>query len=175
MSTQITQVKWNTEKPKFEDVEGKTLVVRNDNFDHLKFFYSFDNIDYSVCTVGKFVAYAVLSDEQAVCEYKKVTLGDPEETFFMPQCEGGYLPLHFDQFSFCPHCGLPIHIVDELKPLPLMGIEPRFEHILVSPEYTASRLFVEHKDFYFRCEYRDTDREAIESWNSLVKKLTGEK
>ena len=79
-------------------------------------------------------------------------------------------------YPYCPKCGRQIKVTDELKPLPLMGIEPvvrdngdgRF--IVMYTAYDPVHTFVVMKKIDI---YGATGREAIESWNSLVGKLKG--
>jgi len=52
-----------------------------------------------------------------------------------------------------------------------MGIEP----VLVNPQPGVFWYEIVNDDMHLACVAQKTDREAIESWNSLVKKLTGEK
>ena len=163
-----TQVKWNNGYPTKEQAEGKLLLTewnpsRNPELLDLMNGISYSDIEWSKC-----YRWSILSDEQAVCEYdneKNTTSCGWNENTAM---------------TYCPNCGLPIHIVDELKPLPLMGIEV-FAHSGMADdwfcvEWRNTEIFnsVKHIMNEYRV-IRPTEREAIESWNSLVKKLAGEK
>ena len=166
----ITQVKWNTGKPRFEDVEGKIVIVEwghtaAKEMDSFKFFdvLSFERVNWK-----NVKSYAILSDEQQACCCCWIRLPDASgiEQYAVPDHQVSMLkPLG----NFCPHCGLPIHIVDELKPLPLMGIEPTLVQIDTFWYLTWSKT----GEFY---QFSGLDKNKIfESWNSFVGKLTSEK
>jgi len=170
-----TQVKWNTDKPKFEDVEGKSVVVKiNTAFPKktaLHFYSEVGRSDYlDFYNWDRFIAYAILSDEQEYCEYS-LTM----HKVYNPSCNPEMNIDGEKGYKFCPHCGNPIKIIDELKPLPLMGIEPEiFENAVADGIYYLFYHWQGEGAAIDSQGYK-TKRETIESWNSLVEKLTGEK
>jgi hypothetical protein len=174
----ITNVNWNTVKPKFEDVEGK-IVALEWNYGVLDIGKIITIKHYENITWSEVERYAILS-EGAVCEWTKVPDNGAghQETSCNHDFYGGEAGnCEVPHFTYCPFCANPIHIVDELKPLPLMGIEPILERS-ISGHYFYRWNGVNNPD-PFQWEYTtpvfNTEREAIESWNSLVGKLTGEK
>jgi hypothetical protein len=173
----ITHVKWNTDKPKFEDVEGKIVIVEwahiAKEMDSFKFYDigSFERVNWK-----NVKCCAVLSDEPVYCEWTRLPDSSGITHFFCGCNKSDVLQIG----KHCQFCGNPIYIVDELKPLPLMGIEPKVHTGMaddwVEIEWTATEgnSYFAHITEYYRI-IRPTKREAIESWNLLVKKLTGEK
>jgi hypothetical protein len=158
----ITQVKWNKGIPGFKEVENKTILVkRKDGV----VVYSEKIVDrIQIQPYDCIDSFAILSDEEQVCEWKKNILD-----VYQGGCTSMVIGYN-DWWKFCPHCGNPIHIVDELKPLPLMGIEPVI-NVTLGVYQCVWENFV-----YTISSLADTKKvHAIESWNSLVKKLTGEK
>ena len=157
----ITQVKWNTEMPKFEDVENKiTLVWWEDsqNIVHTDVLNNWSRDAFENNFKGM-VKFTILSDEPVYCEW--VNRGT-----YWQGCGGQWSLV----YKFCPHCGLPIKVIDELKPLPLMGIEP-----VINVTFGIYQCVWENNGDTI-ISLADTKKvHAIESWNLLVKKLTGEK
>ena len=167
MSTQITQVKWNTDKLKFEEMEGKRVIINNKHYGiYVRFILN--NDDYIAAFCEGFVGFSILSDEQQTCEWTKEPVIVTES--YRTSCDCYSMPYSTD-YKVCPVCTLPIHIVDELKPLPLMGIEPEKEK---TGDFTYYIIYLGSGSI-IRSVASTNDREAVESWNSLVKKLTGEK
>jgi hypothetical protein len=172
----ITHIRWNTDKPKFEDVKGKYIIVEYEDgaHSHLTFIETektYRDLIVNNPILSNFKKYSVVdfSDEPVYCEW--VNRGT-----YWQGCGGQWSLV----YKFCPHCGLPIKVIDELKPLQLMGIEPKVHTGMaddwVEIEWTATEgnSYFAHITEYYRI-IRPTKREAIESWNSLVGKLTGEK
>jgi hypothetical protein len=164
----ITHVKWNTEKPKFGDVEGKYVLIQWTSSvgvvhrETHEIVSKNDMIVFDDDPPGVvFNYYAVLSDEPAYCEW--INKGA-----YWQGCGGQWSLV----YKFCPHCGNPIKVIDELKPLQLMGIEPVIQN--ESGGFYAMWYKLETEEKFVLKTY-PTKREAIESWNLLVKKLTGEK
>jgi hypothetical protein len=167
----ITQVKWNEVKPKFEDVEGRYLVIKLGLSGVYQIPVVTRTIYDSILMQDKYSVYAILSDEPVYCEWL-----DSRNGLYEPSCTKGFRftgDAHLC-YPYCPKCGLPIKVIDELKPLPLMGIEPKIEYSegsdghLWTYQWRMNETIINSNSFYSK-------REAIESWNSLVKKLTGEK
>jgi len=184
----ITHIRWNTDKPKFEDVKGKYIIVEYEDgaHSHLTFIETektYRDLIVNNPILSNFKKYSVVdfSDEPAYCEWEKINEGE-HKNYFRSRCCKDYLGVRGAnriflpvqaQDPFCGHCGLPIKVIDELKPLPLMGIEPTFERCLVNTG--VARIYINSEKFCISTPVADSDREAIESWNSLVGKLTGEK
>jgi hypothetical protein len=158
--TQITQVKWNTDKPKFEDVEGKTVLIWRTTGQLIGMDMDKHRFDQNINN-EYFKAFTILSDETVYCEW--INKGA-----YWQGCGGQWSLV----YKFCPHCGNPIKVIDELKPLQLMGIEPVIQN--ESGGFYAMWYKLETEEKFVLKTY-PTKREAIESWNLLVKKLTGEK
>lgn len=166
--TEITQVKWEEKKPKLEDVDGKTLLIWRTTGEIIGMDMTGHRYDQFIAN-QYFKAYAILSDDQRACEWVSST---DDDGFEMLTDSHGYTWSNIEPVGapYCRHCGLPIHIVDELKPLPLMGIEPEIMKSGVkkwSACYTSDTMYFEI--------YGVNECDAIESWNSLVKQLAGEK
>jgi hypothetical protein len=154
----ITQVKWNDREPSFEEVKGKLMlfswnkekipgVIRVETKTY------FDEYDWSG------VSFSILSDEPVYCEWTKDEFGVPVSPHVNDVTE----------YKFCYDCGLPVKVIDELKPLPLMGIEP----VIVVTLGVYQCVWENNNNTII--SLADTSKvRAIESWNSLVKKLTGE-
>ena len=165
--TQITQVKWNTDKPKFEDVWKKSVVVclRSGSLPQIFFILgqrSYDEL-FNGTGYSRVEKYAILSEEPVYCEWTETVnfLID-----YKTSC--GVHTEH--KTKYCPFCGLPIKVIDELKPLPLMGIEP-----VINVTLGVYQCVWENNGDTI-ISIADTKKvHAIESWNLLVKKLTGEK
>ena len=161
-----TYVTFSKQKPKFKNVKGKYgFVIDKDDLLHSG-VQEIDNVFYSLWIEDNevFGLIGILSDEQSVCEWEKNILD---------QYQGGCTSLvveYSDWWKFCPFCGRLIKVVDELKPLPLMGIEQELRG-------TTGKYWCEINidDATVSSKSEKTKREAIESWNSLVGKLTGEK
>lgn len=167
----------------YEDVEGKYIIVEYEDgaHSHLTFIETektYRDLIVNNPILSNFKKYSVVdfSDEPVYCEWEK--LPDNGNGHYESTCNhdfyGGTGNTEVLNFSFCPHCSLPIKVIDELKPLPLMGIEPKLERHLVNDSLTSHRFYIHTKDVYIYPRWEDTEREAIESWNSLVKKLTGQ-
>jgi hypothetical protein len=161
----ITQVKWNTDKPFQNDVEGKLLLAKwyPDERIGIKDFRSGSGLYWKDIDWSRLSGYSVLSDEPVYCEWV-------DKGTYWQGCGGQWSLV----YKFCPHCGLPIKVIDELKPLQLMGIEPE----IVCQEGSDGHLWKYQwrlNETYITSDAFFSKREAIESWNSLVKKLTGEK
>ena len=156
----ITHVKWNTDKPKFEDVEGKTVLIWRTTGQLIGMDMDKHRFDQNINN-EYFKAFTILSDETVYCEW--INKGA-----YWQGCGGQWSLV----YKFCPHCGNPIKVIDELKPLQLMGIEPVIQN--ESGGFYAMWYKLETEEKFVLKTY-PTKREAIESWNSLVKKLTGEK
>jgi hypothetical protein len=178
----ITYVKWNTEKPKFEEVKDKWIFMEWETKQtglQTDLLVSYTAKDHESNFEGM-IRYAVLSDEQPVCEWERIAEGE-HKNYFRSQCQrdlqelgGGnriWLPVQAQE-PFCGHCGRLIHIVDELKPLPLMGIEPVLIHSSIDNRYWYE---ISYNGFDITSQAKESNREAIESWNYLKKRLTGEK
>ena len=167
-----TYVKWNTEKPKFEEVEGKRVLVRHRfvGVGHeIEFIDGVNRALFETWFDDELIAYAILSDEQPTCEWERI------ETEGICKSHTGRVDLgYFNLWKVCPECTRPIHIVEEVKPLPLMGIEPHIHENDVHGELIWYYHF-QGNGAIIDSEGYTTKREAIESWNSLVGKLTGEK
>jgi hypothetical protein len=161
-----TYVKWNTEKPKFEDVKGKWIFMEwiNERHSNLQTDILMSNTQREFeANFEGMVRYAILSDEPVYCEWTN-------KGAYWQGCGGQWSLV----YKFCPHCGNPIKVIDELKPLPLMGIEPE----IVCQEGSDGHLWKYQwrlNETYITSDAFFSKREAIESWNLLVKKLTGEK
>ena len=176
----ITQVKWNDREPSFEEIKGKLILVtwnkeRTPVATRIKTKTLFDEYDW------RGVSFSILS-EGAVCEWTKVPDNGAghQETSCNHDFYGGEAGnCEVPHFTYCPFCANPIHIVDELKPLPLMGIEPKiYEAVEESGPFDGEEWFYEYTVETMTIKNNESftsQREAIESWNSLVKKLTGEK
>jgi hypothetical protein len=169
-----TYVKWNDRTPSFEEIKGKLILFSWDKKNHdivrIETKTHFDEYDWEG------VSFSILSDEPVYCEWEK--LPDNGNGHYESTCNhdfyGGTGNTEVLNFSFCPHCGLPIKVIDELKPLQLMGIEPE----IVCQEGSDGHLWKYQwrlNETYITSDAFFSKREAIESWNSLVKKLTGEK
>ena len=156
----ITHVKWNTDKPKFEDVEGKTVLIWRTTGQLIGMDMDKHRFDQNINN-EYFKAFTILSDETVYCEW--INKGA-----YWQGCGGQWSLV----YKFCPHCGNPIKVIDELKPLQLMGIEPVIQN--ESGGFYAMWYKLETEEKFVLKTY-PTKREAIESWNLLVKKLTGEK
>jgi hypothetical protein len=178
-------VKWNTEKPKFEDVKGKYIIVEYEDgaHSHLTFIetektYRDLIVNNPILSNFKKCSVVDFSDEPAYCEWEKINEGE-HKNYFRSRCCKDYLGVRGAnriflpvqaQDPFCGHCGLPIKVIDELKPLPLMGIEP-----VINVTFGVYQCVWENNGDPI-ISLADTKKvHAIESWNSLVKKLTGEK
>ena len=167
----ITQVKWNDREPSFEEVKGKLMlftwnkekipgVIRVETKTY------FDEYDWSG------VSFSILSDEPVYCEWTK-----DEDAVYHTKCGHQF---YFDDSSaieenhhvWCQYCGSVIHIVDELKPLPLDEVMPK-----IIDHYNSESFSVEYeKDGWkYSTPMLESTEAAITAWNSLVKKLTGEK
>jgi DNA-directed RNA polymerase subunit RPC12/RpoP len=170
----ITQVKWNTEMPKFEDVENKiTLVWWEDsqNIVHTDVLNNWSRDAFENNFKGM-VKFTILSDEPVYCEWTK-----DEDAVYHTKCGHQF---YFDDSSaieenhhvWCQYCGSVIHIVDELKPLPLDEVMPK-----IIDHYNSESFSVEYeKDGWkYSTPMLESTEAAITAWNSLVKKLTGEK
>ena len=166
-----TYVKWNTEKPKFEDVKGKWIFMEwiNERHSNLQTDILMSNTQREFeANFEGMVRYAILSDEPVYCEWTRLPDSSGITHFFCGCNKSDVLQIG----KFCQFCGNSIHIIDELKPLQLMGIEPVIQN--ESGGFYAMWYKLETEEKFVLKTY-PTKREAIESWNLLVKKLTGEK
>ena len=157
----ITHVKWNTDKPFQNDVEGKLLLAKwyPDERIGIKDFRSGSGLYWKDIDWSRLSGYSVLSDEPVYCEW--VNRGT-----YWQGCGGQWSLV----YKFCPHCGLPIKVIDELKPMTFMGIEP-----VINVTLGVYQCVWENNGDTI-ISLADTKKvHAIESWNSLVGKLTGEK
>jgi hypothetical protein len=157
----ITHVKWNTDKPFQNDVEGKLLLAKwyPDERIGIKDFRSGSGLYWKDIDWSRLSGYSVLSDEPVYCEWTRLDSG------YLQGC-GGQWKLFY---KFCPHCGLPIKVIEDEQPLPLMGIEP-----VINVTLGVYQCVWENNGDTI-ISLADTKKvHAIESWNSLVKKLTGE-
>jgi len=177
----ITQVKWNTDKPKFEDVKGKKIYFEFEANNPKELFVG----QRKIVTIGDYnyafpshegnsyptIRYAILSDEPVYCEYKQdFGIGYRYETSCGESFYFSNTPPSKGSYIHCQKCGLPIKVIDELKPLPLMGIEP-----VINVTLGVYQCVWENNGDTI-ISLADTKKvHAIKSWNSLVKKLTGEK
>ena len=179
-----TYVKWSDGYPTKEVAEKKLIMCEWKNFAIPQFIdlrhgEKYDNYDWYRC-----MRFTILSDEPA-CEWRPD--GNPLQPGYMNPHNARCLFLP-DKPEFCMFCGLPIHIVDELKPLPLMGIEPEiiFDNGLndtplpkgVIAQGSTPMFYIEYctkndSDWFIQTPEYKTEREAIESWNELVGKVTG--
>ena len=170
-----TIVKWNTDKPKFEDVEGKSVVVKKSMElpprMALRFYSEVTRSDYlDFYNFYSFVAYAILTDEVEYCEWKKNILG-----VYQGGCTSLCIDFN-DWWKFCPHCGLPIKIVYETKPVLLDGIELEPKKYLDNSGFKSKYYYaIVTDDFYISGKICDTENEAITTWNSFVGRMGGEK
>jgi hypothetical protein len=176
-----THINWISGYPTEDEADEKELLVQWRGDQRLSIEDLRDtSLDYSDYEWTRCIRYAILSDEPQYCEYEKIAEGE-HKNYFRSQCQrdlpelgGGnriWLPVKAQE-PFCGHCGLPIRIIDELKPLPLMGIEPVLIHSSIDDRIWYE---ISYDGFDITSQAKESNREAIESWNSLVKKLTGEK
>ena len=171
----ITNVNWNTVKPKFEDVEGK-IVALEWNYGVLDIGKIITIKHYENITWSEVERYAILS-EGAVCEWTKVPDNGAghQETSCNHDFYGGEAGnCEVPHFTYCPFCANPIHIVDELKPLPLLGIEPEIEMV---DSYSYSLTWSNLRNHQQIKVIMPTKKMLIDLWNDgqFVKNLTGEK
>jgi hypothetical protein len=140
---------------------GKVVLVRHEYANGEQFVKITDVKVFTQWLTDGLISFAILSDEQQVCEYRICEDGSRS----VDQHNGN---LHSLDENYCSECGLPIHIVDELKPLPLMGIEPT----IVQIGNLGWKVNYESYEQIHILFWYQSDREAIESWNSLVERLT---
>ncbi|MFA5154340.1 MAG: hypothetical protein WC554_17455 [Clostridia bacterium] len=171
----ITQVKWNDREPSFEEIKGKLILVtwskeRTPVATRIKTKTLFDEYDW------RGVSFSILS-EGAVCEWTKVPDNGAghQETSCNHDFYGGEAGnCEVPHFTYCPFCANPIHIVDELKPLPLLGIEPEIEMV---DSYSYSLTWSNLRNHQQIKVIMPTKKMLIDLWNDgqFVKNLTGEK
>jgi hypothetical protein len=164
----ITQVKWNKDKPKFKDVEGKLIVVKTNGIgEYLYPAYQIRSEGTYRHAFIDFIAYAILSDEPVYCEWRKNDIGE-----YQGSCTS-LLIGYCDWWVMCPVCGNPIKVIEDEKPLPLMGIYPKIE----CSEGSDGHLWTYHwysGEIIISSNAFDSKREAIVSWNEFVKRVSKE-
>ena len=189
-----THVKWNTEKPKFEDVEGKDALIKHAH-GGASLLESINQVLFDRYFRDSFIAYAILSDEQPEREQVIVEVLTANENEAIKECmvfadDFDYSEIKqslIDIYGGRNVCLSSIEIghvpenikryIDVLKPMKLMGIEPTIEEssdeCRLNPPITYRYLWI-YGDFEISTAWFSDKKSAIESWNSLVLKLTGE-
>lgn len=125
-----SHMNWNTARPKFEDVEGKTVLVQHKHNQGWQFILGVDDRIYRQWFDGGFISCAILSTDDSVCEWNY----DTEAKLYYPSCtEKGDGTFEFkvtlDCYKFCPHCGRPIKVITEPEVKTLFGISPEIEMV----------------------------------------------
>jgi len=180
--TQITQIKWNTDKPKFEDVRGKLLVIKTERqgeFLYPSYQIRSEKTYIHVFTDKNFISYAILTDEPVFCEWEKISEGE-HKNYFRSQCQRDlygvkganrlWAPILGEEL-FCPHCSNHIKIIEEVKPMMLDGILPDIQQIPLCDRYQC---YWNHHGSWHGTE-GNTKQLAITAWNDFVSRMTGEK
>ena len=168
----ITQVKWNDGMPDYKAIEGKLLLAEiriEDTSGSYKRIVLFDKFGHGIQKVN-IVRYSILSDEPVYCEWS-----DSRNGLYEPSCTKGFRftgDAHLC-YPYCPKCGLPIKVIDELKPLPLMGIEPKIEYSEGSDGHLWTYYWYSN-GIIISSNAFDSKREAIVSWNEFVKRVSKE-
>jgi len=149
-----TQINWNTEKPKFEEVEGKQVIVKwmcagSEEVDGcISTGFGF----YEAYFDNNFLAYAILTEEPKYCEW---TI---RENDFRSECGIVFESAH----KYCGHCGKPIKIIEELKPKEYKGKLPK---IIETPGYYVADWCIPGEIHQFDAETKDA---VIKKWNDFV-------
>lgn len=165
-----TTIKWNTEKPKFEDVEGKDVLVKwRSKLGHVNtdMLNGINRVQFVAWFDNDFIAYTILSEDEEVCEWVK---SSHNLEVYDTSCGNLAMP-HYDDFIVCPICTRRIHITSP-KPTPLMGMEPE---IVTSESSGQDGVWIEIRDATLKIHIRAWGRThelALANWESLVKRLT---
>jgi len=184
-----TIVKWNTDIPSFDSVAGKRIIVEyRDEFhqhkkatdsltpDQYRVWFGFGAVD---------IRYAILTDEVEYCEWANENIGNSERLF--PGCVKKvmqYMEWKSDvdnmEYKYCPHCGNPIKIIEEVKPMELDGVKPKIHAgmadgwVEIECTVTENNPGLKHIRECYRI-IRPTKNEAITAWNAFVSRMGGEK
>ena len=160
----LTNVNWNTEKPTFEEVKGKLLVIESVNKANGTKYSDVNLLTTDILFESIFmemVRYAVLSEGQT-CEWK---VTDNEGVCVS---HTGHVNLdYFKLWKLCPNCGLPIHIVEDEQPLPYKGKLPLLREIM--PSYWAIWWQSDDQKTYIKFCRETSKQEATRRWNAFLK------
>lgn len=167
-----SHLNWNAEKPKFEDVEGKIVVVKNEGAMDIYFknMRINDSELFELSFNDHFVAYAILSTDDSVCEWHY----DIDAKMYYPSCtensEGEFeFKVMLDNYRFCPYCTRPIKVITEPEVMPFMGITPDIEFDN-SPE--RWKIVAELTDtITIKTDWSMDKESLIKSWNEFCIKM----
>jgi hypothetical protein len=152
-----TQIKWNTDKPKFEDVENKmTLVWWEDaqKIIHTDILNNYGEDAFESNFKGM-IKWTILTDEPVYCEWVN-KIGYYQ----------GCISQWEDDYKFCPDCGNPILIV-EVKPMALDGWNVEINQL--SYNFYEWR-YEKASTVYASGGYKSRD-EAITAWNAFCERM----
>lgn len=170
-----TQIKWNTDIPSFDLVGGKRMIVEyktefNQNKTHTfnltsdqhRVWFGFGAVD---------IRYAVLTDEPVFCEYK---INPDNIDVYISSC-GKYNHIHVtEDWKLCPYCSNPIKIIEEVKPMALLGVtasivcQDGVDGHLWEYQWLSNGTIIKSNSFRSK-------QECITAWNDFVSRMTGEK
>jgi len=169
---QESRLIWYTH-PTREQVEGKLLLTEwypreAPEITDMRYGLMFNGIEWA-----RLKRFSILSTgETQFCNWKKFA-DNGENGHYETNCDHSFYGAKAGNcevlnFSFCPHCALPIRVVTEPEVMELNGFIPEVKNICVNVwkiDYIVPGMTV-----YF---YGDSKKQVTERWNTFASKMKG--
>jgi hypothetical protein len=168
-----TNLNWNTENPKFEDVEGKHILVEFKSCDGVMMQrYTAHLMPDEYLTYFGFgtelYRYTILNTEPKFCEWTK---DDYKDGFDISCSDRLWISgmFRYQDFPICPYCGLLIKVITEPKVMEYRGMKPELSQV---SDAWWKILWEYHTESYV---FTNPSKVAlIEAWNKFATKMKGE-